>query len=161
MAGFPLKPRIGIIFDPAGDTLIRSREQGTFFFVNAIRDLDRDGIPELLTINYSIGNYPDSCREGTGDHKAGILVFDRYFNPLFQPIMFKGRYLHAFTLPINDPRGNSRLITLLVCNDTLATPGRLILSDSSGRQLKERILPWSPATPHLSLLKLDELEQNS
>ena len=157
LAGFPLKPRVGMRMDFGRDTLVVSPDLGMYFYILSIRDIDGDGLQELFPVDNSIWNYPDSLGGEPPDHKARIAIFDRQFRFRFPPVEFPGRYIRIYTSPVGPLSGPVRLISLISRRSTGSEPVRLLLSDISGNPLKELVLPNMTALGESSILIPDEV----
>lgn len=155
MAGFTLRPRVGLILDLAADSVIISKDQGSYFYFRHICDINNDGRKDLFPVTYSIYNYPDSNAKKEDDYRAWFMILDNHLEPLFPPIEFPGKYIHVSTCPVSDKAGY-RCISLLEQKSAGNQAPRLIMSDPSGHHLGETILPRNRDGYEYSLFTSDD-----
>jgi len=139
MSGFPLHPRLFFIYDLHRDTLIFSPPTGIYYFITGLADLDGDGKKELLTTTYSIDNFPDSVTGMQGDHSAWLMVLDHRLQYFFEPVEFKGRYVHVQTAVFRQA-GAVNLLSLVYQSVEDNFKPFLVLSDIHGNRIRDRIL---------------------
>ncbi len=135
-AGYGLKPRNLYRYDFVSRSLYSTPESYIVWNSPVFRDLNSDGIPEILAWNYAPSNVPFET-EFT-DTRAWIGAFDLEMNYLFPPIPMPAGYGYVYTSPATFSDSLFFAIYSNRSSDTI--PNRIFLLDYHGKILNEKMV---------------------
>ncbi len=157
MAGFQVMPRLLFTYNIRSGHLQKTPPMANYQQVIDTADLNRDGFPELLATSYSIDNNEGKLELPCDDNSAWLSVYDRNLSFLFPPVQFPGKYiqLSPWAMKIS---GIYRIIALYTTRFPGNGPPKLMMFDTSGKPLKERILDDTLKMRNYGLFRSDDLD---
>ena len=154
MAGFQVKPRLLVVYNFRAGHLQMVTPMANYQGVCDTADVNGDGRPELLAYSYAIGNNQGKYQLPYDDSSAWLSVYDSNLNFLFKPIQYPGQYI--FLSPhVMKAAGKIRIVAIYVTRVPGTGPSKLMLFDSSGKFLKERILDDTLRVRNYNLIRSD------
>ena len=155
MAGFQVLPRLLFTYNILTGQLQKTPPMANYQQVIDTADLNRDGFPELLATSYSIDNNEGKLALPYDDNSAWFSVYDRNLNFLFPPVQFPGKY-NQLTPCAMELSGTHRIIVLYATRFPGNGPPKLMMFDTSGKLLKERILDDTLKMRNYGLFRTDD-----
>jgi two-component sensor histidine kinase len=158
MAGFQVQPRLLFIYNLRTDQMHKTPRMANYQGVCDTADINSDGFPELLVQSYAIGNNEDRMKLPYDDNCAWLMVYDRNLNFIFPPVKYPGKYIFLSPHPILFP-GKPRIIVLSTTRVPGTGPPKLLLFNSFGKLLKERVLDDTLHVRNYNLIRSDEADK--
>jgi hypothetical protein len=135
-AGYGLNPRGLYRYDVLSKTLYSTPKSYIVWNTPVFKDLNHDGIPEILAWNYAPSNV--TFETEYTDTRAWIGAFDLDLNYLFPPIRMPEGYGYVYTSPVTF--SDSLYFAIYSNRSSDSIPNRIFLLDYHGNILKEKSL---------------------
>jgi two-component sensor histidine kinase len=144
--------------DIFNDTVVKSPENGSIINFPVAFDINNDGYNEYMGKSCAFGNfYRDSI--DYPDTHAWLMVLDRKMNFLFEPQKF-GQYKTTIDVKPFRPFKTNYLVALQIHYGQENIDNKLILFDSDGNEIKERILEDFSGIENSFLMSRDNMKRN-
>jgi hypothetical protein len=157
-AGRSKQPRNLYLVDIFNDTVIKSPVSGTAIHLPVAFDINNDGYNEYMGKSCAFGNFHRDSIDYPDTH-AWLLILDRKMNFLFEPQKF-GQYKTTIDVKPFRPFKTNYLIVLQKHKGTENIDNKLILFDSNGNEIKERILEDFSVIKNSFLMSRDKVRCN-
>ena len=156
--GISKLPRNFFLVDIFNDTVVKSPENGSIINFPVAFDINDDGYDEYMGKSCAFGNfYKDSI--DYPDTHAWLMVLDRNMKFLFEPKKF-GQFKTTIDVMPFRPFKTNYLIVLQIHHGPENIDNKLILFDSEGNKIKERILEDFSGIENSFLMSRDKVRHN-
>jgi len=156
MAGFQAQPRNLFLYNIRSRQLINSHTALVLQSITDTADLDGNGLPEFITSTYSIDNNNHRYNFPLNDDSAWLIVYNRNLEFFFPPVGFPGKYIELMTV-VTRRFGNPYLFVLHEPRAKGIGIPKLILFNTTGQYLRERILSSDTLRGSFEIFRSDEL----
>lgn len=154
------QPRNLYLVDIYNGTVIKSPESGTAMQEPICFDINDDGFNEYLGESLALGNFHVEDSIDYPDIHAWLMVLDRNMKFIFEPKKF-GQYKTNIDVKPFCPYKNKYLVVFQKHQGTENIDSKLILLDSKGHQINERLLEDFSDIENSFLISGDKIRYNN